>query len=191
VNEFQYVFYHHLIFNTKMNIIKQTLYSLGFYLGAALLFSSVLSCTSDKKQDSEEENLTTIVEQETTQESSEIEATSQVAEFDPEVYDGFLLGTWEYDLIIDANVEEPMTDMKGKKLVFNSDYTYSIKDGKKIEDSGKFKYNRTGGIITLLSEKGTNSEWSSNYQGSGPMILIGTSTYGNNARQMRLFEVLE
>jgi hypothetical protein len=173
---------------SKINYFYSSLLSLIFCLGMTVLFNS---CKADSKEELPETEIE--VKESSPAESAEMEsnqpATSNgIAEYDGENYDGFLLGQFRYDLAVDALIDEPITDLKGQLINFNKDYTFSvIREGKEIEN-GQFKYERQTRKLTLLAKKGLSSEWTINYD-DGRMIWVGTETYGNNSRQMRLYEV--
>jgi hypothetical protein len=113
-----------------------------------------------------------------------------VSEYDPENYDGFLLGRFRYDIAVDATIDEPITELKGQIIQFNKDYSYQVFKGAAEIERGKFVYDRNGQLLTLEATKGLSSQWKINYQ-EGRMIWVGTHVYGNNARQIRLYEVKE
>lgn len=177
---------------SKINYFYSCLLSLIFCLGMAVLFNS---CKADSKEESPEIEIgaTQSLPGESPGESPEIKvdqpaSNNGVNEYDGENYDGFLLGQFKYDIAIDALINEPVTDLKGQLINFNKDYTFSvIREGKEIE-SGQFKYDRHAQTLTLLAKKGLSSEWTINYD-DGRMIWVGTETYGNNSRQLRLYEV--
>jgi VCBS repeat-containing protein len=85
-------------------------------------------------------------------------------------------------------VDEPITELKGRIIEFRKDYAYRItKDNAEME-KGTFTYDRNEQVLTLEATKGLNSQWKINYM-DGTMIWVGTHVYGNNSRQMRLYEV--
>ncbi len=173
---------------SKINYFYSCLLGLIFCLSMALLINS---CKADPKEDSPEIEIGTnqsLPEEAPEVKSEQPASNNGVNEYDGENYDGFLLGQFKYDLAVDALIDEPITDLKGQLINFNKDYTFSVtKEGKEIE-SGQFKYDRQTRTLTLLAKKGLSSEWTINYD-DGRMIWVGTSTYGNNSRQLRLYEV--
>jgi hypothetical protein len=156
------------------------------------LIISALACKSDAPETdgpqetiAEESSASTPDNKDTSLSSDPVK---KVGEYDPNNYDGFLLGRFKYDIAVDAMVDEPITELKGQIIQFEKDYSYKVfKDSKELE-RGKFTYERNGQVLTLEATKGLSSQWKVNYQ-EGMMIWVGTHVYGNNARQIRLYEV--
>lgn len=157
-----------------------------------ILIISAIACKSDAPEtDSSPETVTeesSASGNDSKDTSVSSDAGEKVGEYDPENYDGFLLGQFKYDIAVDAMVDEPITELKGQIIQFDKDYSYRVfKDSKEME-RGKFTYERNGQVLTLEATKGLSSQWKVNYQ-EGMMIWVGTHVYGNNARQIRLYEV--
>lgn len=148
--------------------------------------SILVSCKSDSKVQADEE---ISVENELPNDDSTSENTSSHDTFKAPSgeYDGFLLGKFTYDVAIDALQDEPNTELQGQVIEFTRNYRYKTTKGKSIIDQGRFNYKTENQRLTLNSQKSGSSEWEVKYIG-GTMIWIGTSTYGNNSRQIRLYE---
>jgi hypothetical protein len=169
---------------------------LHFFLRSTVLCSIVVFVvlTNGCKPDSKEESTSLDAEFSDAESSSPIvedaskENAGLILEHNPDAYDGFLLGKFQFDIAIDAMVDEPIMDQKGQIIEFKKDYSYRVtKDNSEIE-RGKFTYDRNDLVLTLEATKGLSSQWKINYM-EGRMIWVGTHVYGNNSRQIRLYEL--
>lgn len=102
-------------------------------------------------------------------------------------FDSFLVGNWTYDMIIRVTEDEPDMSKAGDILQIHADYTFDIWSGDDIAQTGNFTYDRNEATIRLMPVNGQSSEWKVSYL-KGFAIFIGTSTFGNNAEQIKLFE---
>ncbi len=161
----------------------------GLFSATALLVLSI-GCKPDSKaeQTSLDNEFTDTISSSSNADNSSSNSEEKVLEYDADSYDGFLLGKFQFDIAIDAMVDEPIMDQKGQIIEFNKDYSYRVtKDNSEIE-RGKFTYDRNNLVLTLEATKGLSSQWKINYM-EGRMIWVGTHVYGNNSRQIRLYEV--
>lgn len=169
--------------NSKLQVIV-------FMLGAAfLIIPLIFSCKSDSKANIAEESHAMAEKGNNNERGNHMTQESDEADqnISSGVYDGFLLGSYVFDIAVDVMVEDPITDFKGDIITFYSDYTYEIRRSGKVKDRGVFSYHRDKQVLTLRAEKGKSSEWTVNYL-DGTMIWVGTTTYGDNSMQIRLRE---
>jgi hypothetical protein len=153
-----------------------------FFLVIILVFASCKSDTISESSTADDQGVESEYDSYEGLGSGNIEQKSPSGEFD-----GFLLGKFTYDIAVDALSDEPVTELQGRVIEFKKNYTYAVSKDNAILDQGKFEYDRDSQRLTMYSTKTGNSQWEVRYTG-GTMIWIGTSKFGNNSRQIRLYD---
>ncbi len=98
---------------------------------------------------------------------------------------------WEYKFVFNGEMSKP-GEYDNTWIDFNSDHTYDYGKASQVMGSGKYNYNLNRNELLIVDNDSSQKpqEWSVKNAGD-VMILIGTSTYKDNATQMKLERVKE
>lgn len=109
----------------------------------------------------------------------------------PESYAIIEADVWEYKFVFDGEMSERGA-YDGVWIDFKPDFTYDYGKNGTVEGSGKYNYQFDRSELLMVDNKEgiKPQEWTVKSAGDA-MILIGTSTYGDNAVQMKLERVGE
>ncbi len=95
-------------------------------------------------------------------------------------------GCWEYEFVFKGEMSKP-GDHAGEWIDFKPDFTYQYGLYNEVQGSGRYHYSldKTQILMVDNDESIKPQEWTAKNSGD-VMILVGTSTYQDNATQMKL-----
>lgn len=98
---------------------------------------------------------------------------------------------WEYKFVFSGEMSKP-GEYEGTWIDFKRDHTYEYGKGSKVMGYGKYNYHLDRNELLIVDNDDSQKpqEWSVKNAGD-VMILVGTSTYKDNAIQMKLERVKE
>ena len=95
--------------------------------------------------------------------------------------------TWEYKFVFDGNAMSKEGDYDGQWIDFKQDNSYMYGEKDKVKGSGRYHYSFDTSILLMVDNDPNKKaqEYEAKFAGD-VMVLVGTSTYKDNAYQMKL-----
>lgn len=105
----------------------------------------------------------------------------------PETYAVVEAGVLTYEFVHDGRKISKKGEFEGSWIDYKDDFTYDYGNYDEIDGSGRYHFRSDiNQLVMIDNNKNQNpQEWDVKIAGD-VLILVGTSTYGNNAYQMKL-----
>lgn len=96
---------------------------------------------------------------------------------------------WEYKFVFKGEMSKP-GEYQGTWIDFKNDHTYEYGQNSNVQGAGKYNYNFDRSELLMVDNDNSQKPQEWNVKNAGDvMILVGTSTYKDNATQMKLERV--
>lgn len=106
---------------------------------------------------------------------------------DPNIVPILEADTWEYKFVFDGEKMSKEGDYAGQWIDFKEDHSYAYGENGKVTGSGRYHYSFDSSILLMVDNDSNKKaqEYEAKFAGD-VMVLVGTSTYKDNAFQMKL-----